>query len=90
MELAAEGHRVGCVNPGTVATGFFAAAAQPGAAWSWRPGRPLAPEQVARAILAQAAGRVRRRQYLPGAASLLVALAACWPALFEWFVRRRL
>ncbi|TVR41915.1 MAG: SDR family NAD(P)-dependent oxidoreductase [Planctomycetota bacterium] len=90
MELRDADIRILSCCPGTVATEFFASAPKPGAVWDWRPGSPLRPEQVARAILRQVRRRRPRRIILPWFARLAAVLYAISPGFGEWLMGRAL
>lgn len=90
MEVADQGIRVCTCHPGTVRTAFFDSAPKPGQVWSWRPGKSLSPEAVARAILRQCEHGGPRRRTLPWFARLTAALYRTWSAPVEGIMRKKL
>ena len=89
MELAAAGHAVVSIHPGTVATEFFDVAPAPGRSWTWRPGRALTAQQVAARML-KAAERGGRRSVMPMTARVAIGLSRVWPGLYEFVLRKQL
>lgn len=83
MELRDAGIDVVTVNPGTVATAFFARAeGQGGERWSYRPGAALPPERLARAMLRQWHRR-QRELILPRRLRFVRWAARTLPGLYE-------
>lgn len=83
METRTAGLRVCTVCPGTVDTDFFTVGPKPGRSWTWRPGRAIRPERVARVVLRQCRRGRPRRAVLPWFAGLAAFLYRTWPALVE-------
>ena len=90
MELHDQGYDVVTVSPGTVDTGFFATAnREPGEQWSYRPGKPLPVDRLARSMI----GQWQRRQrvlVLPRRARFIALASALVPGLMQWWLRRQL
>lgn len=88
LELAPTGVRVCTVCPGTVDTGFRAAAATFGRQWQVRPGQPLTAQQVARVILRVATSGSSPRIVLPWGARVVATLWRLVPGTMAWLLAR--
>lgn len=84
VELSAHGIGVSLVNPGPVATDFFDARGHP---YDRARPRPVAPEQVARAVI-RAVERETPEQLVPGWFRQAVLARHLVPPLYRWGTRR--